>query len=72
MKKITWTILFIFLFNVTTVFAAGFYICKNNNCAMYVIEDTAGFSWTIECTDGTSVTGRTNGASYGGPCEKVV
>lgn len=38
---------------------------------MYVIEDDEGFSWHIECTDHTYATGRVDGATYNGNCEKV-
>lgn len=39
---------------------------------MYVIEDDSGVSWHIECMDGETLTGRTDGATYGGNCELMV
>lgn len=36
---------------------------------MFVIEDDEGFSWYIECMDGTKAADRVNGASYGGNCQ---
>ncbi|TYP93623.1 hypothetical protein LX73_1330 [Fodinibius salinus] len=50
---------------------ADFYVCRNNNCATYIIEDSEGFSWHIECMDGTMVSGRTSGAEYGGNCKQM-
>lgn len=50
---------------------AEFYMCRNANCAMYVITDSEGYSWHIECMDGTTADGRTDGATYGGRCPQV-
>lgn len=51
---------------------AEFYMCRNDDCATYVIEDNQGYSWHIECMDGTTASGRTNGAAYGGSCKQMV
>lgn len=51
---------------------AEFYVCRNDDCATYIIEDDEGFSWHIECMDGSTASGRTNGAEYGGNCEQMV
>lgn len=66
--------LFLFLFIIaitnTSPLFGNFYICRNNDdCAMYVIEDSEGFSWHIECMDGTIETDRVDGAAYGGNCQ---
>lgn len=50
---------------------ADFYLCRNDDCATYIIEDNEGFSWHIECMDGSTASGRTNGAEYGGNCQQM-
>lgn len=72
MKKLFLLFCIIALTNVSPLFG-NFYICREtDDCAMYVIEDSEGFSWYIECMDGSRDRGRTNGASYGGNCELMV
>ena len=72
MKKFITLFLLVFTLNIALIGAEGFYICRNtDDCAMYVIEDSEGFSWYIECMDGSTEAGRTNGAEYGGNCEKM-
>lgn len=68
MRKIFILLCIVAITNVSPLFG-NFYICRNDDCATYVIEDEEGFSWHIECQDGSTHTGRTNGASYGGNCE---
>lgn len=71
MKKIV-TIISILLFTGSSTLLGNFYICRNDDCAMYVIEDNEGYSWHIECNDGSTETGRTgDGASYEGNCQKM-
>lgn len=47
------------------------YICKTQDCSMVVIEDGKGFSWILECNKRVIGGDRTDGAEYGGNCEKV-
>ena len=69
MKKLFLFFCIIALTNVSPLFG-NFYICnETEDCAMYVIEDGEGYSWYIECMDGSAATGRTTGASYGGNCQ---
>lgn len=68
MRKLFILFCIIALTNVSPLFG-NFYICRNDDCAMYVIEDDEGFSWHIECQDGSTATGRADGASYVGNCE---
>jgi hypothetical protein len=72
MRKLFLLFCIIALTNVSPLFG-NFYICREtDDCAMYVIEDSAGYSWHIECMDGSTATGRTDGGSYGGNCELMV
>jgi len=72
MRKLFLLFCIIALTNVSPLFG-NFYICREtDDCAMYVIEDSEGFSWHIECMDGTTATDRVDGASYGGNCELMV
>jgi len=72
MKKLFLLFCIIALTNVSPLFG-NFYICRETeDCAMYVIEDSEGFNWHIECMDGSTDTGRTDGASYGGNCQLMV
>lgn len=70
MKKYLILILII-VFTGVTPLLANFYICRGSDCAMYVIEYENGFSWFIECMDGSSASGNTDGAAYGGNCQQV-
>lgn len=73
MKKLVMFLVLIMLSIPIDSIAEGFYICKKTkNCAMYVIESEVGYSWLIECMDGTMSSGFTEGAVYGGSCQKIV
>lgn len=72
MVKFLFSFLIIFLLiNLSSAIADGFYICRTESCAMYVIEDSEGYSWYIECMDGYRASGRTQGAEYGGQCVRL-
>jgi len=72
MKKLFLLFCIIAMTNVSPLFG-NFYICRETeDCAMFVIEDSEGFNWHIECMDGSTDTGRTDGASYVGNCQLMV
>lgn len=55
----------------TSTLLGKLYFCAYGDCATWIIEDSEGFSWYVECMDGTTQSGRVNGAGYSGNCEEV-
>ncbi len=68
MKKISIALLVLLM---STSVYANLYFCANNDCATWIIEDSSGFSWLVECMDGTVESGRVPGSSYGGGCQLI-
>lgn len=66
--------LILMIFSVTSSNAnthpTNVYECTGN-CHTVIVQHTHGFSWTIDCGDGTGGYGYVGGAIYNGNCPEV-